>query len=188
RRVARSDARDNDAARTASAVAAQGSSRHADRRGARLLHRPPRRRRGRRRYYWKSEWLPRLSPDLFEQFRARAAAIPSPHSAMILFQVGGALNELPNDHSPMGNRDATFVLNIAGSWESAADDAACVGWARSTWESMRRFSTGGVYVNFLTEDEGADRVAAAYGGANLARLAELKKKYDPTGLFRHTKP
>jgi FAD/FMN-containing dehydrogenase len=141
-----------------------------------------------RRYYWKSEWLPKLSPELFEQFRVRAAAIPSPHSAMILFQVGGALNELPNDHSPMGNRDATFVLNIAGSWDSAADDTTCVGWARSSWEAMRGFSTGGVYVNFLTDDEGADRVAAAYGGPNLARLAELKKKYDPTGLFRHTKP
>jgi hypothetical protein len=52
---------------------------------------------------------------------------------------------------------------------------------------MRAFSTGGVYVNFLTEDEGADRVAAAYGSRTLERLAALKRKYDPQGLFRHTK-
>jgi FAD/FMN-containing dehydrogenase len=140
-----------------------------------------------RRYYWKSEWLPGLDdPELFGVFRERAAKISSPHSAVILFQVGGAVAELPADHSPMGNRDAAFVLNIAGSWDAAADDAVNVRWARESWEALRRFSTGGVYMNFLTEDEGADRIAAAYG-ANLRRLAELKQKYDPANLFRHTK-
>jgi hypothetical protein len=60
-------------------------------------------------------------------------------------------------------------------------------WAREAFEAMRPCSTGGVYVNFLTEDEGADRVQAAYGDANLRRLAELKRKWDPDDLFRHTK-
>jgi len=55
------------------------------------------------------------------------------------------------------------------------------------WEAMRAYSTGGVYVNFLTEDEGAERIAAAYGGSTLERLAALKRKYDPQDLFRHTK-
>jgi FAD/FMN-containing dehydrogenase len=44
-----------------------------------------------------------------------------------------------------------------------------------------------VYVNFLTEDEGRDRIEAAYGSANLQRLAELKRRLDPDALFRHTK-
>ena len=140
-----------------------------------------------RRYYWKSEWLGRLDDELFDLYRQRAATIASPHSAIILFQVGGAVGELPADHSAMGNRDAAFVLNIAGSWETADDDARQVGWARETWETLRRFSTGGVYVNFLTDDEGAERTAAAYGQATLARLAALKVKYDPANLFRHTK-
>ncbi len=51
---------------------------------------------------------------------------------------------------------------------------------------MRRFSTGGTYVNFLTEEETADRVAAAYG-QNLARLAEVKARWDPANLFRVNK-
>lgn len=45
-----------------------------------------------------------------------------------------------------------------------------------------------MYVNFLTEEEGADRIEAAYGRPNLARLATLKQKFDPDNLFRHTKP
>jgi FAD/FMN-containing dehydrogenase len=53
------------------------------------------------------------------------------------------------------------------------------------WEALRRYSTGGVYVNFLTEEEGAERLEAAYRGTNYARLAQLKAVYDPANLFRH---
>ena len=51
---------------------------------------------------------------------------------------------------------------------------------------MRQFSTGGTYINFLTEDDGGDRTRAAYGG-NYDRLAALKAKWDPDDLFRATK-
>ena len=44
------------------------------------------------------------------------------------------------------------------------------------------FATGGVYVNFMPEDE-ADRIAGAYG-VNHPRLGELKDRYDPANLFR----
>jgi FAD/FMN-containing dehydrogenase len=47
---------------------------------------------------------------------------------------------------------------------------------------MRPFSTGGVYANNLGE-EGAERVRAAFG-ANYARLAAIKNKYDPSNFFR----
>ena len=63
----------------------------------------------------------------------------------------------------MGNRDAACVLNIAASWEKAEDDRANIEWARAAWQDMRSFSTGGTYVNFLTEDEGEERIRAAYG-------------------------
>jgi len=140
-----------------------------------------------RRYYWKSEYLASVEPKAIDIMVAHAARIPSPHSAVILFQLDGALNELPADHSPVGNRGAKYVCNIASQWEKAADDAVNVGFTRETWEAIRPFGTGGVYVNFLTEDEGADRTQAAYGKATFDRLATLKAKYDPMNLFSHTK-
>jgi len=139
-----------------------------------------------RRYYWKSEYLPRIEGDLLAKVMEHASRIASPHSAVIVFPLGGAVGNRPADHSAAGNRDAAAVLNIAASWEKEAEDAAHVEWARSTWRDMRRFSTGGTYVNFLTEEETADRVAAAYG-ENLGRLAEVKARWDRTNLFRVNK-
>jgi hypothetical protein len=136
-----------------------------------------------RRYYWKSEYLPRVETALFEKVMEHAARIRSPHSAVILFQIDGALNDLYPDHSPAGNRDARYVLNIAGAWERPEDDAANLDWARSAWSEMKGFSTGGNYINFLTEDEGSDRVQAALGGA-LRRLGEVKSRWDPQNVFR----
>ena len=136
-----------------------------------------------RRYYWKSEYLPRIEPALCEKVIAHAARIRSPHSAVILFQIGGALNQLREEHSPVGNRDARFVLNVAGSWEQAGEDTANVQWARDAWNDMKAFSTGGTYVNFLTEDEGPERIQAALG-KGLDRLAKVKAKWDPKNVFR----
>jgi FAD/FMN-containing dehydrogenase len=136
-----------------------------------------------RRYYWKSEYLPAIEPALCEKVIAHAARIRSPHSAVILFQIEGALNRLEEEHSPAGNRDARYVLNIAGSWEKADEDRANIEWAREAWDDMRSFSTGGTYINFLTEDEGPERIEAALG-KGLQRLAEVKAKWDPQNVFR----
>jgi FAD/FMN-containing dehydrogenase len=139
-----------------------------------------------RRYYWKSEYLPDLSPELLTRIVEHAGRMPSPHSAVILFPVDGAVQRLPEGHSAVGNRGARVVLNVTGSWEKPEDDAANVEWARAAWRDLRRFSTGGTYINFQTEDEGDDRIRNAYG-ANYDRLVEIKTNWDPTNLFRVNK-
>lgn len=136
-----------------------------------------------RRYYWKSEYLPRVEPALCDKVMEHAAAIRSPHSSVILFQIGGALNTLAEEHSPVGNRGARYVVNIGGSWEQPSEDAVNTAWARDAWKDMKRFSTGGTYINFLTEDESPERVRVAFG-QGLKRLAEVKAKWDPQNVFR----
>lgn len=136
-----------------------------------------------RRYYWKSEYLSGIEPALGEKVMEHAAKIRSPHSAVILFQIEGALNGLKDDHSPVGNRDARYVLNIAGSWEQSEEDEANVQWARAAWNEMKSFSTGGTYINFLTEDEGPERIQAALG-KGIQRLAKVKARWDPENVFR----
>jgi FAD/FMN-containing dehydrogenase len=139
-----------------------------------------------RRYYWKSEYLPRYEPAMLAKVIEHAGRIVSPHSAIVLFPLDGALNQLPDDYSPMGNRDTASVLNITASWESVEDDQANMDWARTAWQDMRRFSTGGTYINFLTEEESDERVQDAYR-KTYGRLVEVKTKWDPTNLFRRNK-
>jgi FAD/FMN-containing dehydrogenase len=139
-----------------------------------------------RRYYWKSEYLRSFEPALFTRAIEQASRIVSPHSAILIFPIDGALNELPEDHSAVGNRDAVGVLNIAASWEQPQDDQANIEWARNAWRDLRQFSTGGTYINFLTEEEGDDRTRAAYR-TNYPRLAQLKAVWDPENVFHTNK-
>jgi len=139
-----------------------------------------------RRYYWKSEYLPTLEPELLAKAIEYSDGMLSPHSVILLFQIDGELNSLSDAHSAVGNRTARSVFNIAASWEKVEDDHANIEWTRDAWRDLRCFSTGGTYVNFLTEEEGDERIRAAYGN-NYQRLAEAKSKWDPDNLFRMNK-
>ncbi len=136
-----------------------------------------------RRYYWKSEYLSGVEPAMCAKVIKHAATIPSPHSAIILFQIDGALNRLDITHSPVGNRDARYVLNIPGQWEHTEDDATNIQWVRDVWDDLKEFSTGGTYINFLSGDENPERIEAALG-KGLPQLAEVKARWDPQNMFR----
>ena len=139
-----------------------------------------------RRYYWKAEYLPKVESELLSKALDHAGRMVSPFSAVSFYPIDGALNRLPEDYSAMGNRDAACVLNITASWDKAEDDRVNLDWTRAAWQDMRRFSTGGTYINFQTEDEGEERIRAAYG-RNYDRLAQIKARWDPSNLFRVNK-
>ena len=79
------------------------------------------------------------------------------------------------------HRDAKFVLNVHGRWDSPAQDVSCVEWARAFFNASAPYASAGAYVNFMTEEEG-NRVAAAYG-SNYDRLIQIKRRYDPENVF-----
>jgi hypothetical protein len=137
-----------------------------------------------RHYYWKSDYFPELSEAAGNVLMDHAAKITSPHSSMLFFQLGGALARFNETDTPAGNRNAAYTLNVSASWEDPSQTDEQIAWARGCWSDMQQFSTGGVNVNFLTGEEGDERVRAAYGAANYKRLVELKNKYDPQNMFR----
>ena len=84
--------------------------------------------------------------------------------------------------TPMVQRDAAWVAHPYVLWEQAHDDEQHLAWGRALSEDLKRFSTGGVYLNFIG-DEGPDRVRAAFGD-NYTRLEQVKSTYDPHNYFR----
>ena len=106
----------------------------------------------------------------------------SPLSESIVIHLAGALNERADDDGAVGNRDARYMTAFAGQWPTDAPDDEQVAWVREAWGSVRRFSTGGNYLNLHAADED-ERVRATYG-TNYDRLAEVKEVYDPANLFR----
>jgi len=134
------------------------------------------------RNYWKSHNFSTLSDGLFDVVIEYVGRLPSPQCEIFFGALGGATARPTPDSAAYPHRDAQFVMNFHGRWEDPADDARCIGWARDFFNASTPFASGGVYVNFLTADEG-DRVRAAYG-SNYHRLAQMKRKYDPKNLFR----
>jgi FAD/FMN-containing dehydrogenase len=132
--------------------------------------------------YYKSHFVSRLSDELIEIVIDCFANIPSPMSALGFEQFGGAVGRVAVDETAFRHRDALYDIAILGEWADPETSAVNVQWVREVAAATERFSTGGVYVNFLGED-GEERVKAAYG-SHYQRLVALKRKYDPTNVFR----
>ena len=134
------------------------------------------------RNYWKSHNFTTLQDGLFDVVAGYVEQLPSPQCEIFFGALGGATARPVPDSAAYPHRDAKFVMNFHGRWEDPADDKRCIGWARDFFNATAPFASGGVYVNFLSSDEG-DRVRSAYG-SNYDRLAQVKRKYDPNNLFR----
>jgi FAD/FMN-containing dehydrogenase len=134
--------------------------------------------------YWHSDFLSGLPDEAIDTMIDAFRSVTSPLSALLIEQVGGAVSRIPADETAYSQRDGLFNLVVISRW---ADDAtaadAHVAWARRASGAVRPFISGGVYVNYLGA-EGTDRVRAAYGPAKYQRLVAVKRKYDPTNLFR----
>ena len=133
------------------------------------------------RNYWKSHNFSVLKDGLFDAVIESIKTLPSPQCEIFFGAIGGATTLPAPDSAAYAHRDAQFVMNVHGRWTDPADDERCIRWSRDFFKASAPFASGGVYVNFLTADEG-DRVKAAYG-QNYDRLAQVKRKYDPTNLF-----
>lgn len=133
------------------------------------------------RNYWKSHNFTTLADGLFDAVIDSIGKLPSPQCEIFFGALGCATSRPTPDSAAYAHRDAQFVMNVHGRWDDAADDERCTRWARDFFNASAPFASGGVYVNFLTADEG-DRVRAAYG-PSYPRLAQAKRKYDPDNLF-----
>jgi len=135
--------------------------------------------------YWKSNFLHDLNDDLIEVFVKAFRSVPSPTTAIAIEQLGGAVVRVPEDATAFNHRKSLFNALIVSSWPDPVENEKHICWTRQLWAAIQPHSSGNVYVNYLgqEDDEGVDRVRAAYGEPKYERLLALKQEYDPQNTF-----
>jgi hypothetical protein len=78
-------------------------------------------------------------------------------------------------------RQAQYSIAVLAQWTNPGESQLHIEWAHVLANSIRPFSSGAYYLNYLGE-EGEDTIKAAFG-PNHASLIAVKKKYDPKNFF-----
>lgn len=133
-------------------------------------------------HYWKSNFLKDLSDDAIDTVVDAFLPSPAPLCAVAIEHLGGAVGRVAEKDTAFSHRRAQHSFLAVGVGSQPDESEKIIEWARRISDTMQPFLESGVYVNYLG-DEGDTRVRAAYG-PNYDRLAALKRKYDPTNLFR----
>ena len=133
-------------------------------------------------WYWRADNFTELSDEAIARHLEHGPKLPSMLSTMHLYPVNGASRRIGKNDTAYSFREALFAEVIVGVDPDPANAPAITNWCKDYWEALHPYSAGGAYVNFMM-DEGQDRVQATYRD-NYQRLAEIKKKYDPTNFFR----
>ncbi len=135
-------------------------------------------------WYWKGDYVDELTDAAIAAHVKHGSKSPSELSLMHLYPIDGAVQEIAPDATAWGARKARWSMVIAGIDPDPAKAEELKRWARDYWAAVHRHNPhGGGYINFMMDDEGEERVRAAYG-ANYDRLVQVKRKYDPGNLFR----
>ena len=132
--------------------------------------------------YWKAQFLTDLSDDAIRTVIAGFEACPSPMSVLVIEHFHGAASRVPVDATACTMRVTGFNVVIASQWADPAETERGIKWARETFASLTPYLAPTRYVNYL-EDDAVDPAAVAYG-PNLARLRDIKTKYDGGNFFR----
>jgi FAD/FMN-containing dehydrogenase len=133
--------------------------------------------------YWKSGFVESLSEELIEVLAQYGAPRPSARTLLMIEHTHGAVTRVPIAETAYPHRHEQYNVLALSIWPDAAQSEANLAWTRSFWRDVRRLGNGGVYVNYLGNEEGVPGVREAYG-PNYDRLVAVKDKYDPTNFFR----
>ncbi|CAD7696661.1 unnamed protein product [Ostreobium quekettii] len=136
--------------------------------------------------YWKSSMAQEVTDGAIDVLVAQAEKMESPMSMVLIESNGGAVARVGETATSYPNRSARYSLAACARWERSDPEvnARHVGWAKETHELLRPHVQEKVYLGFLSDD-GDSRLRDAYG-CNYERLEEIKTKYDPANMFRHT--
>jgi FAD/FMN-containing dehydrogenase len=130
-------------------------------------------------FYDRLHYLERVSDELIDTLIAGFESVPAPQAHIITGWMGGAVHRVAEGATAFGHRGAG-----AETWFIGASGEEPVGpvreWVRRVFDETAPYATGGTYVNSLNAEQS---IADAYSGDILERLVDVKRRYDPDGVF-----
>ena len=133
--------------------------------------------------YEKATSLPELTDEAVAAIAEQAPRKTSPLTYVVIIPFDGAYRDVGPDDTAFGSSRTGFGVYAVGLTRTREELPAERAWVRSFWQALLPHAHGiGSYVNTMTELDD-DRIRASYGPAKYARLAEIKRRYDPGNLF-----
>jgi hypothetical protein len=130
-------------------------------------------------FFETSLFLPELNEPAIAAITTAIQDAPS-RMRVMMWQMHGAVTRIPVADSAFPLRESGHLVQLRGDWDTPGEEAGARQWTKALRAVLDPFSRG-MYVNHLSEPSD-NYVKAAYG-PNYGRLAEIKRKYDPTNML-----
>jgi hypothetical protein len=133
--------------------------------------------------YVKAGFAAELTEAMIEVLLTQGGEVGSPLSVIEVLSMGGAIDRVAPEATAFPHRGSRWLINVPGQWADPADSTREIRWVRESFAALAPHLAGGAYSNFMDDDE-ADAAARAFGeGSTRARLAALKRVWDPENVF-----
>jgi FAD/FMN-containing dehydrogenase len=138
--------------------------------------------------YSSNEMFRTLSDEAIDAIIRHGTAADAPIVFNELRHIGGAMQRIPAGGSAAGNRDAHYSFTIGAPIFSPDRKAPLVEYMGRYKAALQPFVSGGGYLNFMSGSEAEKRASGSFTPESYQRLLDIKAKYDPDNLFRHSFP
>ncbi|HZX70462.1 MAG TPA: FAD-binding oxidoreductase [Rhodanobacter sp.] len=133
------------------------------------------------RYYWATSIFDAFDDELIDALVAHASTPPDPLCEVHVHHLGGVVAAGRTDADAFVHRDAPFFINAIGHTATVEKFAGVREWVRDLRSSLAPWARAGMQANFAGEV--GDWQAQTHDAATRERLKDVRRKYDPAGLF-----
>jgi FAD/FMN-containing dehydrogenase len=130
----------------------------------------------------RTQFADRIERPEAEAILQALEAASAPMAATQIRVLGGAMARVSADATAFAHRHSRILINVAAMYQRPEERSEHEAWVEGLAGALRQRDDG-AYVGFL-DDEGEERVRAAYPGSTWDRLAAIKGRYDPDNVFR----
>ncbi|MEM7009640.1 MAG: BBE domain-containing protein, partial [Thermodesulfobacteriota bacterium] len=134
--------------------------------------------------YFTSLYLNQFDDLVIDKMITSFIKRPAKILPFVLQDLSGASMRVSADKTAFGDRSAPYLLELNSAWLDPKESDFNISWTRENMAKFKEFSTGATYLNHSGFNEEGEKLVKRTYGANYERLRQVKKKYDPSNLFR----